>query len=96
MPGNQTREVRARCMPTLDYSKSLVQRLNCTNDNPANVLACLRNASIDDLFKVYTDRYTRSIIDDYFFPLFPPLAIENGTYNNITLIMGNNDYEQPR
>ena len=79
----------------LDYSKSLVQRLNCTSDTPTKVLACLRNTSIDDLFKAYTNRYTRPIIDDYFFPLYPPLAIENGTYNNITLIMGNNDYEQP-
>ena len=53
-------------------------------------------SSFEDLFKVYmVIRYTRPIIDNYFFPLYPPLAIQNGTYNNISLIMGNNDYEQP-
>ncbi len=79
----------------LNYSDSVVQRLNCTNDDKQKLLSCLRNASIEDLFKAYGFRYTRPIIDSYFFPLYPPLAIENGTYNNISLIMGNNDYEQP-
>jgi carboxylesterase type B len=79
----------------LDYSNSVVQRLNCTNDDKQKVLSCLRNSSIDNLIKAYGSRYTRPIIDNYFFPLYPPLSIQNGTYNNISLIMGNNDYEQP-
>jgi para-nitrobenzyl esterase len=79
----------------LKYSNSLVQRLNCSNDDKKKVLSCIRNSSIEDLLKEYGDRYTRPIIDNYFFPLYPPLAIKNGKYNNISLIMGNNDYEQP-
>jgi para-nitrobenzyl esterase len=79
----------------LSYSNSVVQRLNCTNVDKQKVLLCIRNSSIEDLFKAYGDRYTRPIIDNYFFPLYPPLAIQNGTYNNISLIMGNNDFEQP-
>jgi carboxylesterase type B len=78
----------------LDYSNSVVQRLNCKNDDKQKVLLCIRNSSIQDLFQAYGSRYTRPIIDDYFFPLYPPLSIQNGTYNNISLIMGNNDYEQ--
>ncbi len=78
----------------LNYSNSLVQQLNCSNDDKQKVLSCIRNSSIEDLLKEYGDRYTRPIIDNYFFPLYPPLAIQNGTYNNISLIMGNNDYEQ--
>jgi len=78
----------------LYYSNSLVQQLNCSNDDKQKVLSCIRNSSIEDLLKEYGDRYTRPIIDNYFFPLYPPLAIQNGTYNNISLIMGNNDYEQ--
>jgi para-nitrobenzyl esterase len=78
----------------LNYSNSVVQRLNCSSDDKQKLLACVRNSSIEDLFKVYTNRYTRPIIDNHFFPLYPPLAIQNGSYNNISLIMGNNDYEQ--
>jgi carboxylesterase type B len=69
--------------------------LNCSNDDKQKVLSCIRNSSIEDLLKEYGNRYTRPIIDNYFFPLYPPFAIQNGTYNNISLIMGNNDYEQP-
>jgi para-nitrobenzyl esterase len=79
----------------LSYSNSIVQKLNCTNKDQQKLLACMRNSSIEELFKAYFYRYTRPIIDNYFFPLYPPLAIESGTYNNISLIMGNNDYEQP-
>jgi para-nitrobenzyl esterase len=79
----------------LNYSNSVVDRLNCTNVDKQKALTCLRNSSIQDLFKAYPNRYTRPIIDNYFFPLYPPLAIKNGTYNNISLIMGHNDYEQP-
>jgi carboxylesterase type B len=79
----------------LDYSNSIVQQLNCTSVDKESVLSCLRNSSIEDLLNVYGGRYTRPIIDNYFFPLYPPLAIQNGRYNNISLIMGNNDYEQP-
>jgi para-nitrobenzyl esterase len=79
----------------LSYSNSVVQRLNCTDKDKQKLLACIRNSSIEDLFKAYTNRYTRPIIDNYFFPLYPPLAIQNGSYNNISLIMGNNDFEQP-
>jgi carboxylesterase type B len=79
----------------LNYSNSLVQRLNCSNDDKQKVLSCMRNTSFEDLLKVYIRRYTRPIIDNYFFPLYPPLAIQSGTYNNITLIMGYNDYELP-
>ena len=43
--------------------------------------------------EAYGDRYTQPIIENHFFPLYPPLAIERGTYNNVTLVMGYNDYE---
>ncbi len=82
----------------LDQSNAVVHNLNCTNEDKQKVLACIRNSSIENLFKAYEAygyRYTRPIIDNYFFPLYPPLAIQSGTYNNISLIMGNNDYEQP-
>ncbi len=79
----------------LNYSNSVVQQLNCTNEDKQKLLACIRNASIDDLFQAYGYRYTRPIIDNYFLPYYPPLAIQKGIYNNISLIMGNNDYEQP-
>ncbi len=79
----------------LNYSNSVVQQLNCTNEDKQKLLACIRNASIDDLFQAYGYRYTRPIIDSYFLPYYPPLAIQKGIYNNISLIMGNNDYEQP-
>ncbi|CAF1151668.1 unnamed protein product [Rotaria sordida] len=77
----------------LNCSNSIVQRLNCTNEDKQKVLSCIRNSSIENLFQIYSDRYTRPIIDNYFFPLYPPLAIQNGQYNNISLIMGNNDYD---
>ena len=79
----------------LQYSIGVVQRLNCTNEEQEKVLLCIRNSSIEEIFGAYGSRYTRPIIDDYFFPMYPPLAIVNGTYNNISLIMGHNDYEQP-
>ena len=68
-----------------NYSNSVVRRLNCSSDDKQKSL---------DLFKVYIDRYTRPIIDNYFCPLYSPLAIKNGSYNNISLFMSNNDYEQ--
>ncbi|CAM4933076.1 unnamed protein product [Rotaria socialis] len=77
----------------LNCSNSVVQRLNCTNEDKQKVLSCIRNSSIEDIFTIYGDRYTKPIIDNYFFPLYPPLAIQNGQYNNISLIMGNNDYD---
>ncbi len=77
----------------LNHSNSVVHRLNCTNEDKEKLLACMRNSSINNLLQAYDNRYTRPIIDNYFFPLYPPLAIQNGTYNNISLIMGNNDYE---
>ena len=77
----------------LNCSNSVVEKLNCTNEDKQIILSCIRNSSTEDLLKVYDDRYTRPIIDDYFFPLYPPLAIQNGRYNNISLIMGNNDYD---
>ena len=79
----------------LNVSTIIVQQLNCSNESKEKVLECLRSASIVDLYKIYGNRYTKPIIDDYFFPLYPPLAILNGTYNNISLIMGNNDYDIP-
>jgi hypothetical protein len=47
------------------------------------------------LFQVYGNRYTRPITDNYFFPLYPPLplAIKNEQYNNISVVMGNRDYD---
>ena len=79
----------------LSFSKTIVQNLNCSNEDKEKVLVCIRNASIAQLFHVYADRYTRPIIDQYFFPLYPPSSIHNGSYNNISLIMGHNDFEQP-
>lgn len=55
------------------YSNSVVQQLNCSNDDKQKILSCIRNSSFDNLFKAYGDRYTRPIIDDYFFPLYPLL-----------------------
>ena len=78
----------------LNYSNGIVERLHCTNEDKQKLLACIRDASIHDLFRAYGDRYTRPIIDRYFFPLYPPLAIRNGSYNNISLIMGHNDFEE--
>ena len=78
----------------LTFSNSVVQRLNCTSEDKKKVLSCLRNSSIADLIQTHSGRYTRPIIDNHFFPLYPLAAIQSGTYNNISLIMGNNDYEQ--
>jgi len=78
----------------MTYSYKVVQRLNCTDDDKQKVLQCLRNSSIENILNAYEGRYTRPIIDNHFFPLYPPLAIQSGNYNNISLIMGNNDYEQ--
>ncbi|CAF3715584.1 unnamed protein product [Rotaria sp. Silwood1] len=78
----------------LNYSNSIVQQLNCANDDQNKVLLCLRNSSIEHLLTTYGNRYTRPIIDNYFFPRYPPLAIKNGMYNkDLSLIMGNNDDE---
>ena len=77
----------------LNFSNSLVERLNCTDLDKTKVISCMRNTSITNLFEVYGNRYTKPIIDDFFFPSYPPLAIEQGKYNNISLIMGNNDYD---
>ncbi len=79
----------------LNFSNSAVQRLNCTNEDKQKLLACIRNASVEDVFQAYDSLHTRPIIDNYLFPFYPPLAIKKGIYNNISLIMGNNDYEQP-
>ena len=79
----------------LNYSTSVVKRLNCTNEDKEQLLSCIRNSTFDNLLEAYGNRYTRPIIDDYFFPYYPPLAIENGKYNNISLIMGHNDFEKP-
>ena len=79
----------------LDHSNSMVKQLNCTNEDKEELLSCMRNSSFDNLLLAYGNRYTRPIIDDYFFPYYPPLAIQNGKYNNISLIMGNNDFEKP-
>jgi para-nitrobenzyl esterase len=78
----------------LTYSNLVVDRLSCSNNDAQTVLECIRNASIADVFNAYSYRYPRPIIDNYFFPLYPPLAIQNGTYNNVSLIIGSNDYEQ--
>jgi len=79
----------------LTYSNSLVERVNCSSESKDKVLSCLRNTSIEELITAHSGRYTRPIIEDHFFPLYPLSAIKNGSYNNISLIMGNNDYEQP-
>lgn len=78
----------------LNYSYSIVQQLGCANDDQDKVILCLRNSSIDNLLTAYGNRYTRPIIDHYFFPKYPPLAIKNGMYNqDLNLIMGSNDNE---
>ncbi|UJR17116.1 hypothetical protein I4U23_004012 [Adineta vaga] len=77
----------------LNTSNFIVKKLNCTNEDQQKVLLCIRNSPIEDLFEIYGDYYTRPIIDNYFFPFYPPLAIQRGQYNNISLIMGNNDYD---
>jgi carboxylesterase type B len=80
----------------LQASNQIVQQMNCTNGNSQMILACLRNCSIEDLITAYGYSQTQPIIDDYFFPFYPPLAILKGNYNqNLSIILGNNDYEQP-
>lgn len=75
-------------------SNMVVEKMNCTSTNNTFILSCLRNSSIEDLITAYGYRQTKPIIDKYFFPSYPPLAIKSGIYNpNITMIIGNNDYE---
>ncbi|CAF0737136.1 unnamed protein product [Adineta steineri] len=50
---------------------------------------------VGDWFGYLDDAYgyhqTQPIIDDYFFPFYPPLLIQNGKYNeNLNIIFGNN------
>ena len=78
----------------LTYSNIVVNRLACASNVQQTVLECIRSAAISDVLDAYGYQFPKPIIDNYFFPLYPPLAIQNGTYNNVTLIMGNNDYEQ--
>ncbi|CAF4037380.1 unnamed protein product [Rotaria sp. Silwood2] len=78
----------------IGVSNTVVQQMNCTSESNSLVLSCLRNSSIQNLINAYGNRQTKPIIDGYFFPFYPPLAIQNGKYNpNITMIMGNNEYE---
>ena len=79
----------------LRASKEVAQNVNCTTfTDKQTLLSCLRNASIQDLLTAYGYRQTQPIIDNYFFPYYPPLAIENDQYNkNLNLVIGNNDYE---
>ncbi|CAF4958444.1 unnamed protein product [Rotaria sp. Silwood1] len=78
----------------LQLSNKIVQKMNCTRENNALILACLRNSSIEDLHAAYGLRLGKPIIDGYFFPYHPLLAIKNGLYNpNITMIIGNNEQE---
>jgi len=46
----------------LDYSNSVVQRLNCSNDDKQKLLACIRNSSTENILNAYGNRYTRPII----------------------------------
>jgi hypothetical protein len=64
----------------LSFCNSIVQKLNCTSDDKEKVLTCLRNTSIKDLITANGYQNAKPIIDNYFFPLYPPLAIQNGTY----------------
>ncbi|CAM4780570.1 unnamed protein product [Rotaria magnacalcarata] len=80
----------------LDVSNKIVQTMNCSKGNSEMTLACLRNSSIENLVTAYGDRQTKPIVDGYFFPFYPPTAIEKGKYNqNLTIMLGNNDYEHP-
>ena len=77
-------------------SNKIVQQMNCTNDSNQAVLACLRNSSISDLITAYGVCQTKVIIDGYFLPFYPPLAINKGIYNqNISMIIGRNENESP-
>ncbi|CAF4825053.1 unnamed protein product, partial [Rotaria sp. Silwood1] len=78
----------------IQASNKVVQNMNCTRENNALMLACLRNSSIEDLIVAFGYRPANTIVDGYFFPYYPPLAIKNGLYNpNITMIIGNNEQE---
>jgi carboxylesterase type B len=80
----------------MQISNKIVQQMNCTNENSKTILVCLRNSSIDDLIMVYGNGPLKSVIDNYFFPYNPQLAIQNGKYNqNISMIIGANKYEEP-
>ncbi|CAF1364044.1 unnamed protein product [Adineta ricciae] len=78
----------------LKESSKIVQQMNCTNIKNRDTLTCLRNSSISDLIAAYSIRQAKPIIDGYFFPFYPPLAIARGKYNqNINMIIGRNEYE---
>ncbi|CAF1447739.1 unnamed protein product [Adineta ricciae] len=78
----------------LNLSNEIVQNVNCSNNDSQMKLDCLRKVSFEDLDSAYGHRQTKPVIDDYFFPFYPPLAIENGNYNeNLSLIFGNNNDE---
>lgn len=81
---------------SLQRSNSIVEKLNCQNNKNETVLECLRKASVNDLIVAYGDDGLKSTIDGYFFPYYPPLAIQRGTYNpNINMILGFNKHEMP-
>ncbi|CAF4563430.1 unnamed protein product [Rotaria socialis] len=78
----------------IQISNKIVQNMNCTRENNVLILACLRNSSIKYLIAAFGRRLAKPIIDGYFFPYHPLLAIKNGLYNpNITMIIGNNEQE---
>ncbi len=80
----------------MQISNKIVEQMNCTNDNGKKVLLCLRNSSIDDLLMTYGNGPVKSVIDNYFFPYNPHIAIQNGKYNqNVSMIIGANKYEEP-
>ncbi|CAF3735934.1 unnamed protein product [Rotaria sp. Silwood1] len=77
-------------------SNKIVEQMNCTNDKSQADLTCLRNSSIPALITAYGIRQTKVIIDGYFLPFYPPLAINKGTYNqDISMMIGRNEYESP-
>ncbi|CAF1572622.1 unnamed protein product [Rotaria sp. Silwood1] len=78
----------------MQRSNTIVEQMNCTNHTSKLLLVCLRNSSIHDLIMVYGNRPSKSVIDGYFLPYHPLLAIQNGKYNqNISKIIGANKYE---
>ncbi|CAF1208639.1 unnamed protein product, partial [Didymodactylos carnosus] len=80
----------------VEKSNTIVEQMNCTNHKSKLLLTCLRNSSIQDLIIAYGNRPSKSVIDGYFFLYYPPLAIQNGKYNqNISMIIGANKYEEP-
>ncbi len=60
----------------LGLCNSVVQKLNCTSGDKQKVLTCLRNAPVEDLLTAYGHQNVKPIMDNYFFPLYPPLAIQ--------------------